>query len=262
MDKLISKESLKSVMSKRIEGRSDAREISSFLMEEAACNNVDARRACAKADFEQQEARLLKMEYPEHIGMSPNGFLDGYIHPYWKLIDERGAFGKNLIIVSENFLSIPKKLSLLEWKGNRGKNYLDLSKLRNAEGVEIPQFPYVALDVEDGRAMKNISPDGCVAPFKKNSRLGFVANEGIMVVTYDLSVLEDHGIWCLGSRFGSFSVPGFCVSDALVVLLCPDSAPRTSAGAPPLAVVGWCLGLRNLGPLGFLFFGLWNLLKG
>ena len=220
------KQSLINFGTELLSGRTDAEEILDAISENIRLVGVDIQREQALKEFDRQKKILLKKGYPEAAGMSEDEFLV-YINPLRKRIEELKSFGKNLavlIVIPEGFVSISKKLSLLEWKGKGGQNYLDISRLRNADGVEVPQVPYLLLDVEDGREMRNVSPDNCVERFKKVGRLGLTVNEGVMLVTYYPEILDDHFIDCLGSRFGSDSVPSICISAAQVGLDFSDSS--------------------------------------
>jgi len=223
------KDYLVAIIEKVMRGESESRTQDVFndvMKQKRGRNDIDARRANAKADLTKQKERLLQLKYPELTGI-PNGRIVELFDSAWKIIDERKEFGKNLFIVPESLLLIPQKLSLVEWKGRRGVNYLDLSELRNAKGVETPQVPYLLLDVEDGRAMKNVSPDNCMMQFKREGRLGLTVNEGIMLITHHFEILDDHFVDCPGSRFGSNYVPCICLGAFQVALYYSDSAHST-----------------------------------
>jgi len=100
-------------------------------------------------------------------------------------------------------------LSVRMWKvvldGKTGASYLTDNRVSNLD--DIPQGHYLAVDVEDGRAMRNKKPSICLAQFKLERRFGGTVAEGISVVTYEPEILRHHYLDLPGSRSFSDRVP-------------------------------------------------------
>jgi hypothetical protein len=157
--------------------------------------------------FDGQVKTLIDKGYPEAAGMEKDQFL-GYINP----LRDKFEIG-DIIVIPERIVSIPKQMSMVKLAGKTGYTYLNLDALRQADGVETPNVPYLIRDVENGAAMRNTSPDNCVKQFKKQGRFGLVTEEGIAIVTHKPETLNDHYIDLPGSRYGSGSVPNLWLFD-------------------------------------------------
>ncbi len=106
-----------------------------------------------------------------------------------------------IIVPSEKLLSLEKKIPLVEVEGGKGYTALDLSELKTAGGIEIPEsMAYLIVDVENGKAMLGKSPDNVVKRFKKEKRSPLTAEEGVSLILYYPQILEDHNISLPGSR--------------------------------------------------------------
>lgn len=105
-------------------------------------------------------------------------------------------------------LDLTRMMELLVVDGKKGKNYLDLTQVKDL--VEVPRQPYWIYEVEDGKKMKGISPNNCVKQFKKEGRRGLIAQEGIALMVQCPDVLKDHYVDLPGSCCGSGGVP--CLS--------------------------------------------------
>lgn len=157
--------------------------------------------------FDRQVKTLLDKGYPEAAGMEKDQFL-GYVNP----LKDKFEIG-DIIVISERLVSIPKQMSMVKLNGKTGYTYLNLGVLRQADGVETPNVPYLIRDVENGAAMRNTSPDNCVKQFKKQGRFGLTAEEGIAIVTHAPETLNDHYIDLTGSRYASDYVPNLWLYD-------------------------------------------------
>jgi hypothetical protein len=151
--------------------------------------------------FDGQVKTLIDKGYPEAAGMEKDRFL-GYVNPLRDKFEIGG-----IIVIPERIVSIPKQMSLVKLDGKTGYTCLNLGALRQADGVETPNVPYLIRDVENGVAMRNTSPDNCVKQFKKQGRFGLVTEEGIAIVTHKPETLNDHYIDLPGSRYDSDIVP-------------------------------------------------------
>ena len=92
-----------------------------------------------------------------------------------------------------------------------GASYLADNRVTNLD--DIPQGHYLAVDVEDGRIMRNTKPSVALAQFKRDKRFGGTVNEGTSMVTYEPEILRHHYVDLPGSRCGSGRVPYLSVGD-------------------------------------------------
>jgi hypothetical protein len=163
---------------------------------------VDATKNRERLEtFDGQIKTLIDKGYPEAAGMEKDQFL-GYMNP----LRDKFEIG-DIIVIPERIVSIPKQMSLVKLNGKTGYTYLNLGVLRQADGVETPNVPYLIRDVENGAAMRNTSSDNCVKQFEKQGRFGLVTEEGIAIVTHKPETLNDHYIDLPGSRYDSGNVP-------------------------------------------------------
>lgn len=142
------------------------------------------------------------------VGVNEDRFLS-FIEPLKpKFLAAGGKL--DCIVLPPNLITSTKKMNLIEGNRKRGISYLNPALIQPVEGVKRPDAPYLMLDVEDGRAMLNVSPDNCVKRFAEDGRLGCTADEGEMIAIYWPEILKYHDIDCPGSRYVFGSVP--CVS--------------------------------------------------
>lgn len=110
-----------------------------------------------------------------------------------------------VIVAQTPELTLAVRMEKVVLDGNVGASYLAENRVTNLD--TIPQGHYLAVDVEDGRIMRNTKPSVALAQFKREKRFGGTVNEGISTVTYDPEVLRHHFIDLPGSRCGSGDVP-------------------------------------------------------
>jgi hypothetical protein len=96
---------------------------------------------------------------------------------------------------------------------------------------QIPLGHYLAVDVEDGRAMLNTKPSACLARFKTDNRFGGTVNEGISVVTYEPKILQHHGLDLPGSCYDGYLIPCLCIDCELYLGAHIDGALRPTLGS-------------------------------
>ena len=171
--------------------------------------------------FDGQVKILIDKGYPEAAGVDKDWFLNEYVNP----IRYKFEIG-DIIVIPERIVSIHKQMSLVKPKNKTGHNTtcLNLDVLRQADGVETPNVPYLIRDV--GFVTKSFSLSNCVKLFKKQGRFGLVPEEGIAIVTHKPEMLNNRSIYLLGSRFDSGRVAGLCLNDGWPELtyVWPDSA--------------------------------------
>ncbi len=110
-----------------------------------------------------------------------------------------------VIVVQNQTLTLSERMEKVTLDGNVGASYLADNQVTNLDNI--PQGHYLAIDVEDGRKMRNTKPSVCLAQFKRDGRHGGTVNEGISVVTYEPEILRHHYIDLPGSRCGGDVVP-------------------------------------------------------
>lgn len=113
-----------------------------------------------------------------------------------------------VIVAQTPELTLALRMAKVVLDGNSGASYLADNRVTNLD--DIPQGHYLAIDVEDGRAMRNIKPSVCLTKFKKAKRFGGTVLEGISAVTYEPDILRHHFIDLPGSRCGGDGVPYLC----------------------------------------------------
>ncbi|MDP2593545.1 MAG: DUF5701 family protein [bacterium] len=116
-----------------------------------------------------------------------------------------------VIILQKPELTFQARMEKVALYGKTGASYLADNLVTNLD--DIPQGHYLAVDVEDGRAMLDKNPSVCLKRFRRARRFGGTLAEGISAVTYEPWVLRHHFIDFPGSRFGSDFVPCLAVYD-------------------------------------------------
>lgn len=110
-----------------------------------------------------------------------------------------------VIVPQTSALTLATRMEKVVLDGKTGASHLADNRVTNLDTV--PQKHYLAVDVEDGRAMRNTKPSVCLAKFKRDKRFGGTVNEGISLVTCEPEILRHHYIDLPGSRCGSGDVP-------------------------------------------------------
>jgi len=101
-------------------------------------------------------------------------------------------------------LDLAHLMSLVEFGGKTGQNYLDVAHLVNL--IEVPTGPCLLLDVEDGRARTNVQPSVSREAITAEGRIPYTTFRGI-VHAFLLPVLGHHNMDLLGSRYRTERVP-------------------------------------------------------
>jgi len=116
-----------------------------------------------------------------------------------------------VIVVQKPELTLSECMAKVILDGKTGASYLADNRVTNLD--DIPQGHYLAVDVEDGRIMRNTKPSIALAQFKRDKRFGGTVNEGTSMVTYEPEILRHHSVDLPGSRFASDGVPCLRVLD-------------------------------------------------
>ena len=120
-----------------------------------------------------------------------------------KVRSQRKNFSPIVIVPTEHWMSLVKKIPLMEVGGKKGFTTLNLSELKTADGVKIPEsLAYLVVDVENGKAMLGRIPDEAVKQFKKEGRSPLTAEEGVAIILQHPEILKDHYMGLPGSRHG------------------------------------------------------------
>ncbi|MBU4347663.1 hypothetical protein KJ586_02815 [Patescibacteria group bacterium] len=163
-------------------------------------------------EFNRQIENLSKKGFPKLTGMDEKKFM-GIFEPLKEQIKELSSreFQEGripfVVVPREKLLSLEKKIPLMELEGKKGFTTLDLSELKTAEGVEIPEsLAYLVIDVENGKVMLGKSADEAVKQIKKEGRSPLTAEEGVAIITQYPEILKDHYMNLCGSRHGGDGV--------------------------------------------------------
>lgn len=163
-------------------------------------------------EFNRQIDNLSKKGFPKLTGMDEKKFM-GIFEPLKEQIKELSSreFQEGripfVVVPREKLLSLEKKIPLMELEGKKGFTTLDLSELKTAEGVEIPEsLAYLVIDVENGKVMLGKSADEAVKQIKKEGRSPLTAEEGVAIITQYPEILKDHYMDLCGSRHGGDEV--------------------------------------------------------
>jgi len=123
-----------------------------------------------------------------------------------------GAGRIPFVIVAQGAnLTLSMRMEKVVLDGKTGASYLADNRVTDLD--DIPQGHYLAIDVEDGRAMRNTKPSVALAQFKRAKRFGGTVNEGISTVTYEPEILLHHYVDLPGSLYDGDRVPCLGVVD-------------------------------------------------
>ena len=123
--------------------------------------------------------------------------------PIRKIGFQRKKFSPIVVVPTKHWMSLANKIPLMEVDGKKGFTTLNLSDLKIADGVEIPEsLAYLVVDVENGKAMLGRIPDKAVQQFKKEGRSPLTAGEGVAIILQHPEILKDHNMGLPGSRRG------------------------------------------------------------
>ena len=159
-----------------------------------------------EGQFEDQVQRFVDLGFPKAAGISEEVFrsrLEPLREKLEELVGREFPAGHIpfIVVPREKLLALKKEIPLMEVDGKKGFTISNLSELKTADGVEIPEsLAYLALDVENGKAMLGRIPDKAVKQFKKEGRSPLTAEEGVAVILQHPEILKDHYMDLPGSR--------------------------------------------------------------
>jgi len=161
-----------------------------------------------------QAKRLISLYFPEAMKMSKDEFLAAIPLP------KEGS--DPILVVSAKYVTPHISMSLIEFDGRKGKNYLNLNLLEDDKKTNVPHgMFYWRYGLDDGKGYCNVTPDKCFNFILKANRLPGTANEAIYVIAQRPAILKDHFLDCPGSRCSRGCVPHLG--------LLGDGRPRLSA---------------------------------
>ena len=163
-------------------------------------------------EFDRQIDNLAKKGFPKLAGMDEEEFVSIF-EPLKEHLKELSSkeFKEGhipfVIVPRKKLLSLEKEIPLMEVDGKKGFTTLNLSELKTADGVEIPEsLAYLVVDVENGKAMLGRIPDEAVNQFKKEGRSPLTAEEGVALILQHPEILKDNCMGLPGSRRGDDKV--------------------------------------------------------
>ncbi|MBI5005061.1 MAG: hypothetical protein HZC03_00395 [Candidatus Lloydbacteria bacterium] len=176
-------------------------------------------------EFNRQIENLSKKGFPKLAGVDEKKFATIFEPLREQLKELSGKEFKEgripfVVVPREKLLALEKEIPLMEVDGKKGFTALNLSELKTADGVEIPEsMAYLVVDVENGKVMLGKTPDEAVKQFKKEGRSPLTAEEGVAIILQHPEILKDHYMDLAGSRRGG---------DVVAVLWLREGKPRLS----------------------------------
>lgn len=166
---------------------------------------VNTASAALKQLFDRQMAKAVELD----------GDTEG-IKALFPLLEQIGKTVEGagrvpfVIVVQNPNLTLSRRMVKVVLDGKTGASYIADGLVANLSAI--PRGYYLMVDVEDGRAMRGISPGICLQRFKLDKRFGGSAVEGITVVSYEVEILLHHYLDLPGSRYEDDGVPFLRVS--------------------------------------------------
>ena len=164
-------------------------------------------------EFNRQIENLVNKGFPKLAGMDEEKFA-AIFEPLKEQLKELSSkeFKEGripfVVVPREKLLSLEKEIPLMEVDGKKGFATLNISELKTADGVKIPEsLAYLVVDVENGKVMLGKSADEAVKQFKKEGRSPMTAEEGVALILQHPEIFKDHYYMDLpGSRHGGDKV--------------------------------------------------------
>ncbi len=125
-----------------------------------------------------------------------------------------------LSVIPRSYLGTCGLMAMIRNGEKIGRSYLNPNKITDNE--DIPDEPYFALDIENGKATLGESPKDAEKIIKSQDRLCHILDEDIAVCIHT-DVLLDRCLWSTGSRYWS--------TDRVLGVYLDGNAPRISYGS-------------------------------
>jgi hypothetical protein len=199
-------------------------------------------QADAEAEFDRQLATLATKGYPPAMEA-------GRLRSRLAAMSQAGADVPFVVVPAAGGLVYEEAMARIELRGKSGfmdMTGADIPAFRPIEGVDIPDGPYLLLDVDTGRSTLNVPPEEALKTIVSGGRSPLTIEEGIAVVTHYPELLKTHNAFSLlGSRSGDRRVPAIWVSGGRPRLgWCWAGNPHTWLGSAS------CGGRRGAWPAG------------
>jgi len=168
--------------------------------------------------FDDQLNAVIENDYPQAAGISVAQFRE-CIQPLKRLVERYRPTGSGgipfLIVVPERFVPIPKQLQALQ---TSNISLLRLTAILPVPGVHVPDNPYLALTITDGRDFRSQTPVSCIQKLRRQKRSPLTLCEGIALVTHFPCVLRHHAIDLFNSVYGATNVPTLSLIEGRVFI--------------------------------------------
>jgi Family of unknown function (DUF5701) len=197
-----------------------------------------------RPEFDRQLENLVAKGYPELAGLTAGAFAE-QMAPLRGRLSELGERANGampfVIVVSSEVVPAKDSMAQVELRGKRG--YVGMHPTEPVDygpidELEVPDgAAYLAVDVDPGASMRNVTPDDALETIRAQRRSPLTIDEGVAVVTHHPEVLE-HGtaFSILGSRRGDRRVPALWVSSGRPRLgWCWAGNPHTWLGSASCA---------------------------
>lgn len=138
-------------------------------------------RVAADKQFTAQVEQLLTLGYPTMAGLTEGVFLDR-IEPLSRIFEPRA-----IIVIPEEVVTFTFQLKAI---GGRVVSYN--RAWMHGDSMEMPDVPFISMDVDDGRGYHEKSPLNCLKHFQANDRFGLTVVEGIALITHCPKTLRNH----------------------------------------------------------------------
>lgn len=105
-----------------------------------------------------------------------------------------------IAVVPKALINLNDLMPMVRYNGLKGTNTLNQSYVHNV--IEVPIEPYFMIDVEDGTATRNQTPEEAKINIANEERMGITPEEGIALSMHK-QTLAKHCIDCIGSYYKS-----------------------------------------------------------
>ena len=165
-------------------------------------------QAYLHALFDWQFATLIRKDYPKAASLTEQQFISQYFDPLkLKLssISENEINQGNipfLIVVKHGLVSVDRQMEMAEVDGKKGYNSLAPWDFLEIYDPAPSSSVFIAVNVENGRAMLNKSPNQAERLMMGKNRLSLIFEEGVALIVHYPDSLKSHFIILSSSRHG------------------------------------------------------------
>ncbi len=167
--------------------------------------------------FDAQATRLFELEFDKYARVKPEVF--------WEYISRLGLLVKNikpkpdcipfLIVIPQGVIKLQQQAERLQIDCQGGSNLMARNILINAENVQTPARPYLAVNVNIGAKLKGVAPDEACKRLNRFWRrcLPLTIDEGFAIATHHPGLLNLHSVDFAGTQFDASGTPGMMKRD-------------------------------------------------